>query len=300
MKGKKILSIIVIAVLTFATVFMTGCGGTNKFDTPADFTFDSETGKFSFKTVTGAEKYQVAIQKILNDSTGASLKEINGSSLIEHKDKDGNVTDSFYVWAELVGASSGLQDNKGTGTISGEIIFRVYSSSASTVGNIIEIKDIPKGEYYVTCVAETAGGKAQSDPAWKKITIGGTLENPLVTCAKNAATGEMTFTLGGSSGSAASAAIPASPQYLIGALAYRGLPSKIEVKVSDGTNTQTIVYDDWSYKNVVQGPTKSFNFNYAAKPISYDSSKTYTATAQAFGDGATVKDSEVVNITVPA
>lgn len=275
MKIKKIITTALLGALALCTVFaFTGCS--SKFETPKDFTFEDTTGKYSFKTVSSADTYQVAVQKIIDEKTAKGIASQNQSSLVTNKDSSG-AEKSFYIWSELTGSASGLKDTDGDGEISGTVTFRAYSSHAQQVGSILKISELPLAHYYVTCVAEATADKEQSDPAWKEIVVGGTLQTPVVSTSV--------------SGSKMTVALNAA--YVKNAFLYTGIPSKVEVTVNDGASNTVLTYDDWSYTNSVIGPEKSFTFTNISQEISYDSSKSYTISAKAIGDGDKIKDSAV-------
>lgn len=123
---------------------------TNKLATPANFTFDSETGTYSFEAVENGQFYYIVVVKY---------------------DNKGN------EYTDIIGMTSMIP---GTGTITGKVQFQAFSDATITPGAFIEVTELPKASYTAKCIA-TASGFVDSDPATADFTIGGTLEFPKTT-----------------------------------------------------------------------------------------------------------------------
>lgn len=262
------------AVLTTAALSLTmlaGCGSSSK--APGDFKFDTSTGSFSFKTVEGGDTYIVGVSKVLNDTTGEALQSINGSATVEI---DGTTK---YLWSEQTGSASGLSDTDGDGTVDGSVVFREYSSSASTVGDVISIADIPLGHYVVQAIPGSTDELTDPEAATFEFVQSGTLAEPDGFTAAVNDSGVIEIT--------------APSDYYLTCMTETGLPNQMKFEVKDGdTVVETITMDDFSYTNTVNGPNKMFTFNNqtVTGTEKLDSSKDYTVTVTAVGDGDTILD----------
>lgn len=267
-------SVNLAAALTTAAlslVMLAGCGGST--NAPANFTFDESTGSFSFTTVKGADTYSIGVSKVLNDTTGKALESINGSATI---DIDGK---TYYLWSEQSGSASGLADNDGDGTVDGTVVFREFSSSATTVGAVMDMADLPIGHYVVQAIPASSDDVPEPENAVLEFTKGGTLAAPEGFTAEVNDSGNMEIT--------------APSGYYIGCLTETGMPESMKFEVKDGSEVvETITMDDFSYTNTVNGPSKSFTFtnNTVTGTTKLDGSKEYTVTVTAVGDGDTIKD----------
>ncbi len=273
---KKFLKVLSTATLAAAMVLMTGCGGTAKtqMDTPTDITYDVSTGAFTFAAVDDGDTYQVGVGRVLNDVTGEALQSINGASQV--------TTDSgtYYIWSEQAGSVTGLKDNEGTGTISGSVVYREYSSSASTVGAVMSAADIPLGHYILMATANASGDLSASEAGTYEFVVSGTLAEPSGFTAQINDSGYMEIT--------------APSSYYLNCLTVTGMPTKMEFEIMDGdTVVETIELEDFSYTNTVNGPNKAFSFNNntVTGTTTLDSSTEYTVKVTAVGDGDTVLDS---------
>lgn len=262
------------AALTAAALSLTmlaGCGSSS--NAPTNFKFDESTGEFSFTTIKGVDSYSVGVSKVLNDTTGKALESINGSATVEVSGK------TYYLWSEQSGSAAGLADNDGDGTVDGTVVFREYSSSASTVGAVMDMADLPVGHYVVQAIPASSDDVPNPENAVLEFTKGGTLATPDGFTAQINDSGYMEIT--------------APSDYYLNCLTATGMPESMKFEVKDGSEVvETITMDDFSYTNTVNGPTKSFTFtnNTVTGTTKLDSSKDYTVTVTAVGDGDTIKD----------
>lgn len=252
---------------------LSGCGGGSS-SAPSDLTFNTEDGTFSFDTVKDADTYTVGVSKVLNDTTGEALQGINGAVETEIG------KDTCYIWSEQAGSCSGLSDTDGDGVVDGTVVFREYSSSASTVGDVMNISDLGIGHYIVQAVAASNDKVTDPEPAIYEFTIGGTLEEPTGFTAQVNDEGYMEIT--------------APSDYYLSCLSKTGLPEEMKFEISDGSSVvETIEMDDFSYTNTVNGPSKGFTFTNqtVTGTTKLDDSKEYSVTVTAVGDGDEIKDS---------
>lgn len=275
MKGllKKVTAISAASLL--AASVLAGCSGDSGSNAPTNLTYDPQTGAFSFSTVEGGDTYVVGVSKVLNDVTGAALVDINGATQIT---VDG---EQMYVWSEQTGSVSGLADNDGDGTISGNVVFREYSSSASEVGAVKDANSIPKGTYVLSVQPASTDDLPNPETAYYLFTIDGQLDEPTgFTAAIN---------------NAGNVEITAPSDYYLDCLTATGTPTKVVFEVTDasGSVVDTIELEDFSYTNTVNGPNKAFTFNYqtVTGTASLDASGDYSVTVTAVGNGDGVTDS---------
>lgn len=251
---------------------LSGCGGGSS-SAPSDLTFSTEDGTFSFDTVKDADTYTVGVSKVLNDTTGEALQGINGAVETEIG------KDTCYIWSEQAGSCSGLSDTDEDGVVDGTVVFREYSSSATTVGDVMNIADLGIGHYVVQAVAAANDKVTDPEPAVYEFTIGGTLEEPAGFTAQINDEGYMEIT--------------APSDYYLNCLSKTGLPEEMKFEISDGSSVvETIEMDDFSYTNTVNGPTKGFTFNNqtVTGTTKLDDTKEYSVTVTAVGDGDEIKD----------
>ncbi len=265
---------IVIALATaMSASVLSGCGSGSSA-APSDLTFNTEDGTFSFDTVKDADTYTVGVSKVLNNTTGEALQEINGAVETEIG------KDTCYIWSEQAGSCSGLSDTDGDGVVDGTVVFREYSSSASTVGDVMNISDLGIGHYVVKAVAASNDKVPNPEPAIYEFTIGGTLEEPTGFTAQVNEDGNMEIT--------------APSNYYLNCLSKTGLPEEMKFEISDGSSVvETIEMDDFSYTNTVNGPNKGFTFTNqtVTGTTKLDDSEEYSVTVTAVGDGDEIKDS---------
>lgn len=263
------------AVAVFCLTALTGCGnGGNANTAPTNLTFDTSSGAFSFDAVKNAETYTVGVSQILNDTTGQALLNINGAAATTIE--EGN---TVYLWSEQTGSVSGLADNDGDSVVDGTVVFREYSSSANTVGQVISIDQLPLGHYVVTAIASSNDSLPNPEPAYFQFTMGGTLAEPSGFTAQINDAGNIEIT--------------APSNYYLNCLTATGLPSKMRFEVKDGDSVvDTIELEDFSYTNSVNGPNKGFTFNNQTVigTAALDGSKEYTVTVTAVGDGDQILD----------
>lgn len=268
---KNIASALAAAALSLG--MLCGCSSSESSNAPTITSYDTETGEFSFETVEGGDTYVVGVSRVINDTTGAALEEINGASEVE---VDG-VT--YYVWSEQTGSVSGLTDTDGDGVITGTVVYREYSSSAEEVGDVKEASDIPVGTYILSVVPASTDELTDPETAYYIFTIDGELEAPSGFTATINDSGYMEIT--------------AASSYFLNALTVTGLPESITYDIyEDGELVETITLDDFSYTNTVNGPSKGFTFNNATVTgtVVLDTSAEHTVTVTAVGDGDTVTD----------
>lgn len=266
MKRKKVI-VPLVGMLAMSVFGLSGCG--SKSTAPEDFTFSTEDGSFSFKTVENAETYTVGVSKILNDSTGEALLGINGA--VSTTLEDGS---EGYIWSEQTGSNTGLADSDGDGIVDGTVVFREYSSSATEVGAVKEAGALGVGHYIVQAVASSNSELENPEAATYEFTVGGTLETPAGFTAQVNEEGYMEIT--------------APNSYYLSCLTATGLAEKMIFEISDGSSViETIEMDDFSYTNTVNGPTKNFTFNNetVTGTTQLDSSAEYTVVVTAEGDG---------------
>lgn len=259
------------------TGVLSGCGA-KKLDTPQNLTYNKSTGAFSFDAVSGGETYQLTVSRRINNNTGVALTSNLGSSIVTLEDGT-----QVYVWTQQAGAVTGLSDSDGDGVVSGTVIYRTYSNSATDSGTVItDLSELPLGHYYVFATAnETTDGKEASDSAMVEFVMGGTLAEPDFKWQIN---------------SDNHIVISENNSYYYNSLAFNGLPEEVKFEVKKGdTVVETITVDDFSYENVVNGPTKNYNFNNASvegtATLDAANYEQYTVTATAVGDGETILSS---------
>ncbi len=262
-----------VATVALSLATLAGCSSSSS-NAPSSITYDETTGDVSFETVDGVDTYTVGVVKVLNDTTGEALESINGSSTVEI---DG---ESYYVWSEQTGSLSGLADNDDDGTISGTVVYRAYSSSASEVGEVIDATTLPLGHYILQVVPSATDESGDVENGTYEFVMSGTLATPSGFTATINDEGYIEIT--------------APSDYYLSCYTETGLPEAMEFEVADssGTVVETITMDDFSYTNSVNGPNKSFSFNNqtVTGTTELDSSETYTVTVTAVGDGDTILD----------
>ncbi len=265
--------LIAIIIMTFA---LSGCGTSEEVSTsPQNLSFNVSNGSFSFDAIEGADTYLVGVSKIINASTGEILEGINGAVLTEIA--EGN---SEYLWSEQSGSATGIADNDRDGVISGTVVFREFSNSATTVGAVLSMTELPLGHYIVQAMAASNEEIQNPEPAYYEFTVGGTLESPEGFVAQINEQGNIQIT--------------APNNYYFSCLTSTGLPNKIIIEVSDGTSVvDTIEISDFSYTNEVLGPTKSYNFTNqtVTGTAVLDTSIPYSIKVTAKGDGGEILDS---------
>ncbi|MFT4145677.1 MAG: hypothetical protein QM644_14590 [Mobilitalea sp.] len=261
-------------VLAMSVGIMTGCGDKNTSTAPANFTFNTADGKFSFDTVDKAETYLVGVSKVLNDTTGKALQSINGA--VELTRADGSTS---FIWSEQSGSNAGLADSDGDGKVDGTVVFREFSSSAVSVGAVMTMDQLPLGHYIAQAMAASNDKLPDTEPALYEFIIGGTLAAPAGFTALINSEGFMEISAPGS--------------YYLSCLTKTGMPEKMKFEIKDGATTvETIEVDDFSYSNTVQGPNKSYTFtnNTVKSTTKLDTGKSYSVTVTAIGDGDQIKD----------
>lgn len=266
------------AAVSAAAICLTalaGCGGgASDSNAPENLAFSVADGSFSFDTVKNAETYTVGVSKILNDTTGQALEKINGAVATEIAEGE-----SVYLWSEQTGSVAGLADTDGDGTVDGTVVFREYSSSASTVGQVISMDQLPLGHYVVTAIASSNDKLLNPESAYYRFTKGGTLTEPAGFTAEINANGNMEIT--------------APSSYYLNCLTATGQPDKMRFEIMDGsTVVETIELDDFSYTNSVNGPNKAFSFNNqtVTGTETLDTGKAYSVVVTAVGDGDQILD----------
>lgn len=251
---------------------LSGCGGSS--NSPTNVSFDTSTGDLTFNAVKDADTYTAGVSLVLNDATGEALQSINGSAQVSLDDGS-----SVYVWSEQTGSVSGLSDSDGDGKVDGTIVFREFSSSATKVGDVISTDQLPVGHYVLQVVPAATDKLTNPEPSVTEFTISGTLATPEGFSARINDDGVMEVT--------------APSDYYLSCLTKTGLPTEMKFEVKDGDSVvDTFTVDDFSYTNSVNGPNKSFAFNNAVATGTQklDSSKSYTVTVTAVGDGDQIKD----------
>lgn len=264
---------VVLVLAMTMMIGITGCGGFASM-APGNLTFDTSTGSFTFGTVKGADTYLIGVSKVLNGTTGKVLTDINGAVLTAIGESN-----EVYLWSEQSGSSTGLADNDSDGIVDGVVIFREYSSSATTVGAVMNMSDLPLGYYVVQAMAAANDEILNPEPSYLEFIKGGTLAAPEGFTAQINDVGHIEVT--------------APSDYYLSCLTATGMPTSMLIEVSDGSSiVDTITMDDFSYTNEVLGPNKSYNFNngIVTGTAALDSNKTYTVMVTAVGDGETIKD----------
>lgn len=262
-----------LAAAALTTALLCGCS-TSSSSAPQNLTFDTSTGSFSFDAVDGGSTYTVGVSKILNDTTGEALQSINGSALIDPGDGE-----SEYVWSEQTGSVSGLSDTDDDGVVDGTVVFRAFSSSASEVGDVISISDLPVGHYVLSAVPTATDELANPETAYYEFTIPGALAAPEGFTAQVNDEGHIEIT--------------APSDYYLSCFTETGLPTEMLFEVKSGDEVvETITVDDFSYTNTVNGPNKSFTFNNqtVTGTEQLDQDGDYTVTVTAVGDGDQIQD----------
>ncbi|HWT74027.1 MAG TPA: hypothetical protein VN258_04815 [Mobilitalea sp.] len=263
-----------MCVGTMSTLAACSNSNSSSSTAPANFTFNTTDGTFSFDAVANAETYLVGVSKVLNDTTGKALQSVNGA--VSMTKTDGS---TCYIWSEQSGSCTGLADNDNDGKVTGTVVFREYSSSAMTVGNVLTMDKIPLGHYIVQAMAASNDKLTNPEPALFEFTMGGTLATPSGFTAQINSDGYMEIT--------------APSSYYLSCLTVTGMPAKMKFEIMDGTTSvETIDMDDFSYTNTVNGPNKAYTFNNSTVTgtTKLDSSKKYTVTVTAVGDGDQIKD----------
>ncbi len=253
---------------------LTACSNGSSSTAPANFTFNTADGSFSFDAVPNAETYLVGVSKVLNDTTGKALQNVNGA--VETTKADGS---TCYIWSEQSGSSAGLADNDNDGKVTGTVVFREYSSSATTVGDVLSMDKLPLGHYIVQAMAASNDKLPNPEPAMSEFVMCGTLAMPSGFTAQVNSEGYMEIT--------------APSSYYLNCLTVTGMPEKMVFEIMDGTTSvETITMDDFSYTNTVNGPNKAYTFtnNTVTGTTKLDTGKEYTVTVTAAGDGDQIKD----------
>ncbi len=154
---KRILVTVIAAIIAVLGIFGLGaCDGGdkaeegNKLAPATNFTFDTNTGAYSFDGVDNCEAYNLIVVKY--DNKGVECKDT----------------------VALVGMV------RGTGKITGTIQFQKFSFDTTKPGGIIPVSELPKATYGIKCVsvATNGSGYTNSDPYIHKFTLGGKLECP--------------------------------------------------------------------------------------------------------------------------
>lgn len=261
------------AAAALSVALLTGCSGGGSANTPQNVTFDTSTGSFSFDAVKGADTYTVGVSKIINDTTGKALESINGSGTITLDDE------TVYVWSEQTGSVSGLSDTDGDGTVEGTVVFRAFSSSATEVGDVIPITDLPVGHYILSVVPTATDELTDPGTAYYEFSINGALATPEGFSAQVNDEGHIEIT--------------APSDYYLSCLTETGLPHEMTFEVKSGDEVvETIEMSDFSYTNTVNGPNKMFTFNNqtVTGTESLDPDGDYAVTVTAVGDGEEITD----------
>lgn len=271
--NKRILS--VLLVLSMCLAVLAGCGAKETASAPQNLTYDKTTGSFQFDALKGAQTYIVGVSRIINDTTGKALAGINQSSLITLSDGS-----TAYLWSEQTGSVSGLADNDNDGIVKGTVVYREYSSSATTVGAVIrDLSTLPVGHYVLQAIAASTDALPNPEPALYEFTITGSLAAPAGFTAQINAESHMEITAGSN--------------YYHSCMTVTGLPEKMVFEIFDGSElVETIETADFSYTNSVNGPNKGFTYNNetVTGTVVLDPAKTYTVTITAVGDGGEIKD----------
>lgn len=270
---KKALSL--VTALAMGAALLAGCGAKETVKAPQNLTYDTSTGNFQFDALKGASTYIVGVSHIINDTTGKALEKINQSSQITLNDGS-----TAYLWAEQTGSVSGLADSDGDGVVNGTVVYREYSSSATTVGAVIkDLSTLPVGHYVLQAIAASTDDLPDPEPAVYEFTIPGTLAEPAGFTAQINDNGNMEITAGSG--------------YYHNCMTVTGLPEKMVFEISDDSGVvETIENEDFSYTNSVNGPNKSFSYNNntVTGQAALDKAKDYTVKITAVGDGDQVKD----------
>lgn len=270
-KMRKAISLLV--VLALCVTVLAACGS-EPITSPENLTYNQNDGTFSFDALNGAKTYIVGVSKIINDTTGEALADINQSSTITLADGS-----TVYLWSEQTGSVAGLADDDGDGTVTGTVIYREFSSSANTVGAVMDPKDLPVGHYVLQAVAAATDELPNPESAIFEFVVGGTLQTPSGFTASINEEGYMQ--------------ISAPSAYYLNCLTVTGMPEMMVFEISDGSAVvETIELADFSYTNTVIGPDKSFTFNHntVTGTTKLDSTKEYTVTVTAKGDGDQIQD----------
>lgn len=296
MKIKKILTAALSAALVGSVCFgLAGCGG--ELAAPENFEFTLSTRAYSFDAVSGADSYQIFIEKILNDATGKSLvegatiqREEKGQMITQPADSAASLVtmpgseESRYVWSSTTNNTMNIADTDGDGKVSGNLMIYEFKSKADAADVLLNPNDpsnpdeIPLGHYYVSCYSVDKEGN-RSEPSWQEIVVGGKLASPKFSYSVE--NGKMTITV--------------TSSYINDALRTEGLPYSVDFEIDDGSGTKkTVTFDDWAYYTTVIGPETSFNFMFLEKEIDVASADTYTVSAVAKGDGGQILDSDKV------
>lgn len=270
---KKTLSLIL--ALAMCAALIAGCSSEEQVTAPQNLTYNNADGTFSFDALEGAETYIVGVSKIINDTTGEALQPINQASTLTLPDGT-----TVYLWSEQTGSVAGLADNDNDGTVEGTVVYREYSSSATTVGAVIkDLSTLPVGHYVLQAVAAATDELPNPEAALFQFTIGGSLATPSGFVAQITEAGTMQIT--------------ASSNYYHNCMTVTGLPTKMVFEIYDGdTLVETIETADFSYTNTVNGPNKGFTYNNqtVTGTVALDQSKVYTVKVTAVGDGGEILD----------
>lgn len=270
---KKALSL--VTALAMGATLLAGCGAKETAKAPQNLTYDTATGNFQFDALKGANTYIVGVSHIINDTTGKALEKINQSSQITLGEGR-----TAYLWAEQTGSVSGLADNDGDGIVRGTVVYREYSSSATTVGAVIkDLSTLPVGHYVLQAIAGSTDALPDPEPAIYEFTVPGTLAEPAGFTAQINESGNMEITAGSG--------------YYHNCMTVTGLPEKMVFEISDDSGVvETLETDDFSYTNTVNGPNKAFSYNNntVTGKTTLDKSKDYTVKVTAVGDGGEIKD----------
>lgn len=270
---KKTLSLML--ALTMCLLLIAGCAEEEKVTAPQNLTYNKSDGTFSFDALDGAETYIVGVSKIINDTTGKALQPINQASTLTLP--DGSIV---YLWSEQTGSVAGLADNDNDGVVTGTVVYREYSSSATTVGAVIkDLSNLPVGYYVLQAIASATDELPNPEAALFQFTVAGSLAEPTGFTAQINDAGNMQIT--------------ANSNYYHNCMTVTGLPTKMVFEIYDGaTLVETIETADFSYTNTVNGPNKGFTYNNqtVTGTVALDKSKAYTIKVTAVGDGGEILD----------
>lgn len=278
---KNRISILLCPLLLAGIASMASCSSKTQLDTPKNIKYDLSTGKVSFDAVEGASTYTVGVSEIINATTGKGLEGIKNSSKMTI---DG---EEVYVWTSQIGSIASLTDKDGDGKVEGKIVYRAFSSSATTVGAVIKCTEIPKGDFVLSVMADKTDSLAGSEYGMIRFSNNGALTDPT---GFSAAFNENKMSISAASG------------YYLNCFSTNGMPESMKFEIKeDGTTVETITLDDFSYTNTVNGPNKSYSFaNGTVKGTkTLDTSKKITATVQAIGNGSSKTDSNVCDVVIP-
>lgn len=272
---KKLNKLGYIAALSISGLLF-ACGGSDETTTGIqNISYNTETGEISFDEVEGAEYYSASVSRVINATTGEALESAKQASQITMSDKT-----TKWIWNTATGSNAYIEkEDEESTTVSASIVYRTFSSSASSAGTTMSASEIGVGHYIITLYSFDDNDVA-SEPTYYEFVKEGSLNE--IKAFTSSVNSDNHIEINVASG------------YYLDAFTVSGLPEYLEfnVKDSSGTTVETIKEEDFSYTNVVVGPSKSYNFNNETitGTATLNSSETYTVDITAKGDGDKVLD----------